>query len=179
MSRPTRSDARRNAELLRVAALRVFMSRGIDAPLDDVAREAGVSIGTLYNHFGNRDRLIDDILPGAAAAQLARIRIAAETTDDPRERVERYLHEVFAVQASDRLLSDALATLPSLPADAARTCQEVIGLGRRLIADARDHGASPLLDEDTLVALILANSTVQRGGSPKDWDRLLITLARA
>ena len=49
-----RADARRSrAKLLRAAA-EVFSSRGADAPLEDIARRAGVGIGTLYRHFPTR-----------------------------------------------------------------------------------------------------------------------------
>lgn len=179
MPRPVRSDARRNAERLRDAAAAVFMKSGINAPLEDVAREAGVSIGTLYNHFSNRQELLDAVLPAAAASQLSRIQAAVDAATTARGRIESYLREVFAVQASDRLLSDALSTLPLLPAEAARTCNEVMTLGRDVITDARSSGETVFLDEDDLVALVLGNSLVQRAGAPEGWDRFLSRIARS
>ena len=47
-----RRDAQANLDKLRAAALAVFSQRGLSAPLEDIAREAGVSIGTLYNRVG-------------------------------------------------------------------------------------------------------------------------------
>jgi AcrR family transcriptional regulator len=55
---PRRADARRNRELLLVAAKEVFSERGPDAPLDEVARRAGVASATLYRHFPNRRELL-------------------------------------------------------------------------------------------------------------------------
>ena len=55
--RAQRSDAARNHDLLLESAAAVFAEDGIDAPLDDIARRAGVGIGTLYRHFPNRDAL--------------------------------------------------------------------------------------------------------------------------
>src|SRR4029450_11929026 len=52
--RRRRGDARRNAELLLAAAKEVFDARGVDAPLDDVARRAGVGNATMYRHFTTR-----------------------------------------------------------------------------------------------------------------------------
>jgi len=54
---PKRADARRNRDLLLATAAAVFEERGIEAPLQEIARRAGVGIGTLYRHFPTRDAL--------------------------------------------------------------------------------------------------------------------------
>ena len=54
--RPLRADAVRNRGKLLDAATAVLGELGLDAPLDEVARRAGVSIGTLYNRFPSRVR---------------------------------------------------------------------------------------------------------------------------
>src|SRR5215470_17754618 len=51
---PRRADARRNRERLLAAATAAFAEQGADAPLEDIARRAGVGIGTLYRHFPTR-----------------------------------------------------------------------------------------------------------------------------
>jgi AcrR family transcriptional regulator len=56
--RPRRADARRNYELLLSAAKEVFDEHGADAPLDDIARRAGVGNATMYRHFPTRRELI-------------------------------------------------------------------------------------------------------------------------
>ncbi|GAA0971616.1 TetR/AcrR family transcriptional regulator [Acrocarpospora macrocephala] len=53
-----RADARRNRDLIVAAAQKLFMEEGIDVPLEEVAREAGVGIGTLYRRFPDRDALL-------------------------------------------------------------------------------------------------------------------------
>jgi AcrR family transcriptional regulator len=53
-----RADARRNHDLLLAAAKEVFAERGADAPLDDVARRAGVGNATMYRHFPTREELV-------------------------------------------------------------------------------------------------------------------------
>jgi AcrR family transcriptional regulator len=60
-ARPLRADARRNRDALLVAAAAQFAERGVEAPLDEIARRAGVGIGTLYRHFPTRDALIADV----------------------------------------------------------------------------------------------------------------------
>jgi AcrR family transcriptional regulator len=57
-ARRRRADAQRNAELLLAAAKEVFNEHGVDAPLDDIARRAGVGNATMYRHFPTRRDLI-------------------------------------------------------------------------------------------------------------------------
>jgi AcrR family transcriptional regulator len=59
--RRPRADAVRNRDLLLTAAAEVFAARGADVPLEDIARAAGVGIGTLYRHFPTRDALVEAV----------------------------------------------------------------------------------------------------------------------
>lgn len=61
-----RADARRNRDQIVAAALELFREVGIDVPMDEVARRAGVGVGTLYRRFPDRDSLVQ----GAAHASL-------------------------------------------------------------------------------------------------------------
>ena len=55
--KPLRADARRNREKLLAAAVGLFAERGTEGSLEEVAKRAGVGIGTLYRHFPTRDAL--------------------------------------------------------------------------------------------------------------------------
>lgn len=55
--RAPRADARRNHDTLLAAAAEAYAERGVEASLEDIARRAGVGIGTLYRHFPTRDAL--------------------------------------------------------------------------------------------------------------------------
>lgn len=61
-ARPRRADARRNFEALLAAAKELFARSGVDAPLDEVVRRAGVGFGTLYRHFPTREHLFVEIM---------------------------------------------------------------------------------------------------------------------
>jgi AcrR family transcriptional regulator len=61
-AKPLRADARRNHDMLLAAGRAVFLRAGADAPMDDIAKEAGVGRGTLYRHFPTRDHLFVAIL---------------------------------------------------------------------------------------------------------------------
>jgi AcrR family transcriptional regulator len=58
-TRPLRADAQRNRDRLLSVAVRAFSQDGPDVPLDAIAREAGVGIGTLYRHFPTREALVE------------------------------------------------------------------------------------------------------------------------
>ncbi|MEU6411318.1 helix-turn-helix domain-containing protein [Microbispora sp. NPDC046933] len=53
-----RADARRNRDLIVAAAQELFLEQGVDVPLEEVARRAGVGVGTLYRRFPDRDALL-------------------------------------------------------------------------------------------------------------------------
>ncbi|MEJ8474582.1 TetR/AcrR family transcriptional regulator [Roseibium algae] len=58
MKRSVRADAQRNVDALLEAAKTVFAAAGVDAPVREIAKEAGVGVGTLYRHFPDRAGLI-------------------------------------------------------------------------------------------------------------------------
>jgi AcrR family transcriptional regulator len=58
---PRRADARRNYDAVLAAATEAFAAHGVDASLEEVARQAGVGIGTLYRHFPTRDALVEAV----------------------------------------------------------------------------------------------------------------------
>jgi AcrR family transcriptional regulator len=61
LDRGLRADARRNRDSLLAAGATVFAERGADASLEEIARRAGVGIGTLYRHFPDRDTLTEAV----------------------------------------------------------------------------------------------------------------------
>src|SRR6059058_2188352 len=85
-----RPDAGRNRELLVAAALQAFTERGADdTSLEEIARRAGVGIGTLYRHFPGRQALLEALYVDEVAELC---RSAAEVGDaDPWEALNRWL----------------------------------------------------------------------------------------
>src|ERR1700712_4737164 len=62
--RPQRADARRNFDALLAAARDAFAENGTEASLEDIARRAGVGIGTLYRNFPTRQDLFESVYVG-------------------------------------------------------------------------------------------------------------------
>lgn len=75
-----RTDARRNRRLVVDAATTVFLEQGPDAPLDAVARAAGVGIGTLYRRFPRREDLLAAVYEGILVHVLDDVRAARDTS---------------------------------------------------------------------------------------------------
>lgn len=69
--RPLRRDAERNRERILEAAAQVFTSRGLDASLDDVARAAGVGVGTVYRRFPDKESLVAELFTSRLATMVA------------------------------------------------------------------------------------------------------------
>ena len=62
MTAPLRADAERNRRRLLDAASELFSRRGLEVTLDDIARHAGVGVGTAYRRFPNKDALIEELM---------------------------------------------------------------------------------------------------------------------
>ncbi|MDO7867900.1 TetR/AcrR family transcriptional regulator [Nocardioides jiangxiensis] len=82
-----RADAKRNHDKLLQAAREVFRERGLEAPLDEVARRAGVGAGTLYRHFPTRDDLLNALMQAFIDRLDAAADAAIAVDGSPRERL--------------------------------------------------------------------------------------------
>jgi AcrR family transcriptional regulator len=103
-----RKDAQQNRERLLRAARRLFADRGLDVPLEEIARAAGVSIGTLYNRFPTRDALVEAAFEDRAAT-VTELAERALATDDAWEGFVAFLTGVCELQAADLGYNDLAA----------------------------------------------------------------------
>lgn len=151
---PRRRDARRNRQLLVEAGHEVFTEQGLQAPLDVIARRAGVGNATLYRHFPTRAALVDavfrDQLTGTADAG-DRARAAA----DPWTGLNDYLRAVFDALAANRGTNDLMTThiegidaLDAVHAHNRQTIELLLERGRQAGAIRAD-----VVTEDVLFAL--------------------------
>ena len=108
MRRPLRRDARESRDKLIAAARAEFAARGVDASLEKIARDAGVSIGTLYRHFPTRLDLLMAALRPRLQEFVDGANVALEM-GDPWDAFVAYLENLFAVQAGDRGFNDFLS----------------------------------------------------------------------
>ena len=105
--RPVRADAQRNIDKLLRTALTVFATSGVDAPMREIAEQAGVGVGTIYRHFPQRSDLIAAVFRheidacAAAASDLLAER-------EPFDALVMWMHRVVDFVATKRGLAAAL-----------------------------------------------------------------------
>jgi len=171
--RPRRADARRNDAQLLDAARVVFAERGADASLDDIARRAGVGIGTLYRHFPTRQALLEAVFGDRVEA------LCAEAHDllaapSPGDALVTWLRAAVGHIMLYRGLAAALAPILDKEKEPASSWHGAIHTaGAALLARAQQSGA---VRPDVGVAdlLKLANAiAVATEQAPEGADRLL------
>jgi AcrR family transcriptional regulator len=118
--RPLRADAVRNRELLISAAAAAFAAHGAEAPLEDIARQAGVGIGTLYRHFPTRDSLVEAVYRHEVDVLVASADDLLETLP-PDQALEEWMQLFVRHVATKRgmlsVLKPMLSSNPSFFAD--------------------------------------------------------------
>lgn len=98
--RGLRADARRNRDQLLAAARDVFVDHGADAPLDEVARRAGVGIATLYRRFPDRESLMRAVALDVLGRAGDEARAAADAESDSFRALARYMHRALDLRIS-------------------------------------------------------------------------------
>jgi AcrR family transcriptional regulator len=164
-----RSDAQRNRERLLVAAGQVFEEKGLEASVADVARVAGVGMGTLYRRFPSKDALIEALVSDVLEATIAMARDAATRPDGTG--LEHFLLATSAYQA------EHLGCLPKLWSSdhhLVRTARELIA---DLLADAQEHGLirPDLTSTDLSLVMWSIRGVLEttRANAPEAWKRHL------
>ena len=96
-----RADAVRNRQLILDAAREAFTEHGEDAQMDDIARRAGVGVGTLYRHFTTKEMLVGELIHVKLSDFAERVRAKFEEESDPWAAFEGGLREQTEVMARD------------------------------------------------------------------------------
>ena len=176
-----RADARRNRKAVIEGARRVMAMKGLDAQMDEIAREAGVGVGTVYRHFPTKDDLIA-ALADYRFERLAEFAGDALEEEDAGAAFERYLTRAAELTADDRALSEVMRDRPEAMQEAAQRVG-LLELTRRVMTRAQGAGAVRADAEAEDVPMMmsgLATSTPGCGGpfiTAATWRRYLaITL---
>ena len=137
--KPLRADARRNRDRLVEVAATAFAEQGIDTSLEEIARRAGVGIGTLYRHFPTREHLVEVVYRReveavcAAAGELARQHPADVALEQWMQRFVDYIATKRGLATSLRILITSDSTLFS--DTSGRVSQALRGLVDAAVAD--------------------------------------------
>jgi AcrR family transcriptional regulator len=177
-----RVDAERNRTRILAAAREVFAAQGLDAPMAEVARHAGVGIATLLRRFPAREDLITATFAEKMTAYADAIG-AALADPDPWQGFCAYIETVCAMQAADRGFTHVLTlTFPTAKAFEADRDRAFRGF-TELIARAKDAGRlrADFSPED-LAMLLMANAGVISAAgdaAPQTWRRLVAYLLQS
>ena len=172
--RPLRADARRNRAKVIAAARDVFTETGLDAPMEEVARRAGVGVGTLYRHFPTKEALV----LGTVQAKFERLaedarRLLAEEPD-PWQALRTLLLTGGERNVADRSMAQVWNALPPEVFTAAAVDSGLRTAAAELVARARTAGvvrADLTVEDIPLVMCGLAG--ICEAGHGAGWRRYL------
>ena len=170
--RPLRADAQRNRAALLTAALEAFQERGSAASLEDIARRAGVGVGTLYRHFPTRQDLIEAVYVDEVES-LCRSAGDGEggtSWDALVQWFDRFVHYV----ATKRALVDEMVATIGMDSPVFRTCHEAIfAAGEPLLARAQADGhVRPDVTFHDAIRIVSGVSMI-RNSTPEEVRRVL------
>lgn len=165
---PLRADAQRNYDALLAVADAEFTSHGADVPLEEIARRAGVGIGTLYRHFPTREDLLAKVLDQSTSAMVRRGRELMEGSS-PGEDLIQWIRELAEYTATYRGLTTTLANsyVAETGSRLCSSCELLSAVGRDLLERAQQAGE--IRGDAQVVEVILsAHSAAWIGEQTKD-----------
>jgi len=160
--RPQRADARRNRDRIIAAARIAFRERGPDASLEEIARGAGVGIGTLYRHFPTRHALLDTVFRDSVDVLCAQA-IDLSQSEAPYEAFVGWLHAAlehamtYQSLAASLMITELGDEAPVDLCDAPSACSQLRATTETQVALAQQAGAIRRdIDADDIVRLVNA-----------------------
>ena len=139
LTRPKRADAQRNYEKVLAAAREAFAEGGESTALEEIARRAGVGIGTLYRHFPNRQALLEALY----VDEVEEVCRSASELDgaDPWEALNSWFERFIAYLATKRALAHELLNYLDQDAPLFQVCRtSLFEAGEPLLKRAQTAG---------------------------------------
>ena len=137
--RPLRKDAQRNRQAILAAARDLFAARGLEVSMDEIARRAGVGVGTVYRRFPDKAVLIDALFEDRLET-LVQIAGQSLERDDPWEAVAWFMERYVSEQVEDRGLRELLLSSPAGENRAERARNRIKPIADELMRRAQEHG---------------------------------------
>jgi AcrR family transcriptional regulator len=139
-TRPMRADARRNYEKVLAAAREAFAEGGEATALEEIARRAGVGIGTLYRHFPNRQALVEALYV-EEVEEVCRSAAELPTDGDPWEALNTWFERFVAYLATKRVLAGELMNYLDRDAPVFKSSRAALwAAGEPLLTRAQEAG---------------------------------------
>jgi AcrR family transcriptional regulator len=170
--RRLRSDARRNRERILEAARETFSAHGVEAQMDEIARRAGVGVGTVYRHFPTKEALLGELVAQKFRRFTDNARAALEV-EDPWDGFAGMLRANAELVARDAALQNALMRAGAIWQYAGEERRTLEDLGARIVQRAQDAGVLRRdFSIDDIPMLMCGVSSTMQGGH-FDWRRHL------
>jgi AcrR family transcriptional regulator len=173
-ARKPRADAARNRERLILAAKEGFAEVGADVSLEEIARRAGVGIGTLYRHFPTRDAVVEAVYRREVLqlAEAARVLLA---TLPPGEALHQWMRLYVDYIAAKKVIAPALGALTTGASELFAMSGEQIGEALSLLVrNAAAAGAIRAQTDVTDLRRALIGFTY--GSTSPDWQASALRL---
>jgi AcrR family transcriptional regulator len=174
--RPLRRDAERNRQRILRAAGEVFTQRGLDATLDDVARQAGVGVGTVYRRFPDKETLIAELFAERIDAMVA-VAEEACAAPDPWQAFVSFLEYTAGAMAGDLGLRQLLMFATYGKDRVAYAREQMRPVVTKLVERAQAAGAlrADFRATDVPIIAYLMGSAAEYAGpvQPELWRRYL------
>jgi len=174
--RPLRRDAERNRQRILGSARALFAERGLGVSLDEIARHAGVGVGTVYRRFPDKEQLIDALFEDRLGEILA-VATASLEMPDPWRALVHFIQRSMELQVEDRALKELLHSTATGHARIERGRQRIQPIVETLLERARQAG---VVREDLAVSdLLLLQHAIgeaaeyTREVAPEAWRRTM------
>lgn len=175
--RPQRADARRNREKVLASARAAFGETGIDTQVDDIARRAGVGVGTVYRHFPTKDALVQALAESHFDRLADIVEAGLEVDGDPWTVFSDTIWSTATSAATDVAWCEIIAGHPRSVEAAAAGQRRLAAATSELIGRAQAAGAmradATVADIKTIMCGFGHLAASQRAGAPVDWERYL------
>jgi AcrR family transcriptional regulator len=170
-ARKPRADAERNRQRLLDAARAAFNAGGTSVSLEEIARQAGVGIGTLYRHFPTRDSLIVEVYR-TEAAKLFDAAQALARTEPPLAALRQWLLLFVDYLSTKLILVEALKAM--VEGESARlkaTSGEQLTAAATMLVDRTVESGDIVKGSVDPIDLLRALTGIAMAGAGPDWDQ--------
>jgi AcrR family transcriptional regulator len=179
--RPLRADAQRNHDRIIAATHEAFAESGLDTPVEEIARRAGVGAATVYRRFPNREVLLRAIVD-ARLAELEPALAAALSAEDPWEGLLAALHAILDIQVRNLAFLQVLAQAGAMPHLKSELAERVMAPLYELFARAQAAGELRAdlepAEVHQLIRMVAVTATEGRDcAAGPGWRRYLALLA--
>src|SRR4051794_17392099 len=137
--RPLRADAERNRERILAAAREAFAEDGLDVGLHQIAKRAGVGVGTVYRRFPEKDQLVEALFEDRIDEVLG-IAEDALAEEDAWTGLEHFLHRTCELQVADHGLHQLVFASDKGSECAAGARRRIAPLVAQLVSRAQEQG---------------------------------------